>query len=1197
MNKFLLPLRNILLVLIALGGFCYLLLYVFLPFALNSKDYSGLIAEEFKKNCALELRIKGYKVAVSPSLNITLKAQKVEIYYPSKIQVLDMKDVDLDFSTLALLKKEFRLQKITCSKLQISTKLLKNGKFSIQDYLEKHYKPDENSMLKFSDKLPQVVFDEVLVKVKDEASAKKFKICAKNFKIAKGKLSNLDLISAAGGLYYFDDKYFDYNLKLSVDDKFFRNLKIKPIHISVDNFEKHRPRGVLDVNLKILSQGKNEISGHVNIDKFTFIADKKRLPSSYFHILIDKNTAVLQSEFYASKNEKALISSKFNINPLNKIYLKCSTKMIHLANLQPILIALADIFCIPNNLDEFSASGYAIADFELETDFKKIKSSGNLKISDARIKHKNLPFNISSIQADIDFANNNVLVNSSRMLINNQLAKLSGKIDSDANCDLILIADKLNLANIMNAFEFLRPYKDLKVLSGTFSMNAIVKGSLNSVKPNIEILITKFVAAHDKSSSKFYIDQIESKIKNASVEKYDGTLSVKNIRIQNKAFPDSINADKLEAIFNEKNINILPAKIVYDKASVTLSGSVNDYLKPSLNASLRLFGTVDTRVLHAFIPDSVSVCSKGVLPLGMQITFKNRTLQLESNILASKEAYFAPFLMKELGNSVFHLNLKIVDNLVKFEDTGLYLPPASIKLSDKLKTSSLKKIISISGSIDSGRLNLTLSVPEFVKISFEPVKNASLKGELRLTKNIESPELQGVLHICELYASNLYVKNIDLRLEKKFVKLFFSNVKIGNSLLNLYADTGIDLFKTKSLDNLTVVAENIDIEDLIRLSLILPQAKYAPGSAPFFDVKRGKVNVKNLKLNRIKLSNLSSDLRLRGNILSFDNVRANAYGGNVAANLTYNLAYLSTVAKIQARGLDAALAAVAIFPLDSQISGKLDFDSDISMSGVSEAQQLKTMRGTADILVSKALLGPLGQFEHFLHAQNLLSQKVIYASLNSAKRAIAPKNTGYVDYLKGRLKFDNGYIRFTPLLSSGPQMSMYVSGNVNMLTQIVDLEILGKVSPDVSDSIGPLGDLTLKNLLDEHTNYGSTIEKLFNSCNTELPQMDISKIPPLSSGAGDAKNFRVLINGEPQSIKSIKSFTWVNPLGSVKKINESAGFDSKLQNVNPQPASQNKVNTSSPAQSKVPATVIPEANSSSAPSGNSFLDSIPDDFN
>ncbi len=1182
MKKYVLPLKYIGISVLTVGILLYLSLYLLLPFLLNSKDYSLLITDEVKKSTGLDLYIKDYRACVSPSLNLTFKAKKVELFYPNKVQVLDLKDANLDFSTAALMKKEFQIQKISGSKLQISTKLLKNGKFSIQDYLEKNYKENPNMKLKFSRKLPAAEFKEVLIKIKDEASGQKFKLYEKDFKISKNRINSDNIISAHGAFYCFDEKYFDYKLKLALNDTL--KLKLRPFHISADNLQSHKPHGVIDVDVRLSGKNNNELSGHVNIDNFTFVVDKKRLPPSYFHIFLNKNTGILDSEFYAAKNEKAVINSRFNINPLNKIYLKCTTKMVHIANLKPIFTAMADIFCIPNKLDEFSVTGYAVADFELETDLKKIKSSGYLKIADSKIKHKSLPFNISDIKADVDFNNNNIIINSSKMFVNSQPVSVKGKIDNNAFCDLVLTADRLNLANIMNAFDFLRPAKDLKILSGIFSMKASLKGKPNGIRPDIDVTISQFSARHEKTSSVFSVNEIKSWIKNASPDKFDGTIKIQGVCYKNKAFPGAVRAEIVEAKINQNAINILPAKIVYDKASATLTGTLKNYTK-SLDASIRLFGTLDTRVLKSFIPDSIKIYNKGILPLGMQISIKDKVVFIQCNVLASDSAYFSPFMIKNLGNSVFHINLKIADNIIRFEDTGLYSPPKSIKLSDKLDTSSLKKIMSISGYI-SENSSLRLIIHEPLKVSYNLLESALVRGNIYLNKKIVSPEIQGALVLSDIYMPKVYIKNLDLKFDKKMFKIDLADAKLGRTLLSLRADANSDFGKTKLINNIFISSDYLDIDDLINFSSLLPQAKYAPGIQSLCDIEKGKLSVKSIKLNRIIASNVSSDMRIKNNILYLDNLLANAYGGNTAAKITYNLPYASASAKIQARELDASMAASAFLPVGGQVSGKLNFDSTVTMSGTTEAQQMKTMRGNADVLITNALLGPLGQFEHFLHAQNLLSQRVIYASLNSAKRAIVPKNTGYVNYLKGKLKFNNGYIYISPVLTSGPQMSMYVSGNVNMLTDIVDLEVLGKVSPDVSDSIGPLGDLTLKNILDEHTKYADTIEKLFTSYNTELPEMDISKIPPLSSVANsESKNFRVLIEGDPQSIKAIKSFTWVNPPGTVHKLKK----DTKEEEM---PQANSSIKSDKPAENPVRNVETPVLKNNT-----NFLDSIPDNFN
>lgn len=166
-----------------------------------------------------------------------------------------------------------------------------------------------------------------------------------------------------------------------------------------------------------------------------------------------------------------------------------------------------------------------------------------------------------------------------------------------------------------------------------------------------------------------------------------------------------------------------------------------------------------------------------------------------------------------------------------------------------------------------------------------------------------------------------------------------------------------------------------------------------------------------------------------------------------------------------------------------------------------------------------------------------------------------------------------------------------------MLNNEADLEILGKISSEVSSSMGILGRMTIKEFLDEHTNYGQTVANLFNFCNSELPEMDISKIPELSPDYKyQTKNFRVLIAGDTESVKAVKSFTWINPIGTKQKILKEK-INQTLNSVLPknnntttqqQTTTETKHNTNITIESKPV-----QNNQNTQPS---FLDNIPDTF-
>ena len=275
-------------------------------------------------------------------------------------------------------------------------------------------------------------------------------------------------------------------------------------------------------------------------------------------------------------------------------------------------------------------------------------------------------------------------------------------------------------------------------------------------------------------------------------------------------------------------------------------------------------------------------------------------------------------------------------------------------------------------------------------------------------------------------------------------------------------------------------------------------------------------------------------------------------------------------------------------PADKGISGTMDFDASINMIGTTQEQQLNTLKGNADVLIKNGRLGQLGRFEHFLYAQNLLSQKLIYASLNSAKQAISPQDTGVISYLKGKIKFSAGYAHLNPVLTSGPKMSMFIKGKINLISQNVDLKILGKISPEVSSSLGLLGSMTIKDFLDEHTKYGAVVANLFNSYNIELPEVDISKIPALTPDyKSQTKNFQFIISGNTDSVSAVRSFTWVNPKGTKEKIlteKVKKAINEAIPEKTPQNNAQNLPNPQPQIQTPQPLKT-PD-----------FLDNIPDNF-
>lgn len=1200
-------LKRILITISAILIAVYLLLYLALPYILNKKDYSQLLTQNIKKQTGLLLYIHNYRLSVSPMLDIRLKADEIQLFYPDKKQITDLKKADIDISTLYLLKKEIRLSSIKADEFQFSTKLLKNGKTTFQEYLDKNLL-NQKSEFCFSKKHPNINIKSYTIKIKDEESGQKFKIKGNNLK-AKQSLDFRNMnIETNGSFYCFDKKYIDYQTRLSVPSVLFETAGSTIFDISFDELYKYDFYASVKMDLKIHEKDKkfDYVSGKADIDNFSLKIGSHKLPPSFFHMTLDKGKAALVSKFYTNKNESADINASIKLTKPYEIEMRCICPKADIANLQKIAVPILGILKIKNNLSEFTTSGSLSADFNLKTNLKTIQSKGSLTINKAAIAHKNIPLKINGINALVDFSDNSINIKKSNILVNSQPLTVHGSIDKNAIADIIVTAQNLDLNHIMNAFPVLKPQKNITIQTGKVSFKALIKGKLSEITPLINANITNFSAKELTNSIKIAVKEI---IVDASTNKnkYSGKIKIKDFLCLSKSIPNSdsaIRAQEITAGFDDKNLTLTPSKINAGNAKLTVEVEIKNYLKnPSVSLSAQ--GSVDTALLKSFIQEDTVVYAKGYLPVKAQINSDLKNTELNIKLLTNPTNYITPIIIKsfENTNTLTNIRAKLNNNTITIEDASIYYAGNLSSLLKEINPLKLKKAASITGQIKdintSPVLNeLHLRVPSDLILTIPQTNGgtALLNADIKVSGNIQKPVISGSINLNDLKIPSYFVNAPAARitLNNNNITVQLNSIKIRDMVLSLLAQAPADFMTTNKINYVKINAGYIDLDYLMSMMSLLPQSQYAPGSDFPYIITSGDLSIKSFKTGDISAQNIKAKLSSQKNILYIKNLFADAYAGKAAANITYNFPYTSIHADIQGRGMDAGLAGKDFLPSEQGLSGKLDFDASIDMMGTTQKQQLKTLKGRADVLIRNGRLGQLGRFEHFLYAQNLLSQRLIYASLNSAKQAISPKDTGNITYLKGMLKFSGGYAHINPALTAGPQMSMYITGRTSLLRNEVDLQILGKISSDVSGSTGILGSMTIKDFLDSHTKYGPAVANLFNFCNTELPEVDISKIPALNPDYKyQTKNFQVIISGDPNSVKAVKSFTWVNPPGTKEKV-LTQKVKEAINTALPSKKQQESTPSAKPAESAQPAIQDRPVPTKTTPD---FLDKIPDDFN
>lgn len=1193
-----------------LVAYCAILFVV--PYFLNQNDYSSLLTEKLAKETGLVLKIQDYKIRISPNLNLDFSAKGAQLFYSDKRQILDVKNLQVGVSSFAVLNKEIKLNKFSASDLQFTTKLQKSGKTTLSEYLEKNVDKSK-SIYKFSNSFPKTKIDRIVFKIKDEESGQHFKLLSKNFELSQNYDYRYLNLKLDGNFYCSNKKYLTFDSKFVIPKALFSNINNKLFDINFDNLYKQNFTAIVNSDLKIYAKGSDfdYVSGVVNIDNFVMVLDNRKLPPSYFHIALDKGKAQITSKFYTDKNEITDINANLKISKPYKIDVHCKSPNVDLSNLHKILSSMSELLNVKTNLSEYNVSGVLSSDFHVVTDLKNITSKGVLQVRNGKLLHRKLPFVVSQINTNIDFSNDSIHIKDSAILVNGQPARLFGVISSDSTGDLTAEAKDLDLNKIIKAFPVVAKIlpQNLVIGSGKLNFNAKLNGKLLEsapiIKANIENVSLKEKILGIQLSLKsinFDVNPVKGSY-SGFVHLNDIDLSSKNILNNSK----KLHSDRLSIEFDKKDILIKPSKLTTGNANLILSGKIKDYVS-SPNALIELKGAVDTDLLRQFVPNNIALKNKGYLPLKAYITAKNNIVSGNVKLLANSNNYITLMEIQNLAGSSSLTNVvfTILDNTLILNDLSLYKTDQVSNLINDINLSKYKKIITAKGKINNINIEkpvidgLKIASKEILKIKVSELQGlvSDLSFDIGVTGSFQELVLNGFVQLQNAVASNLRssAQNILINFYRNNYNVKIDNLKLSNMLMSVVLSLPVDFMQSNVINDIRLNADYIDIASLLKLSGLLKPAKYSPGNEFPYNIKSGKLYISKFKSGNINAQNVVSNIQSQNSVLKFTNLSANAYAGKVAGEIDYNFPYTSMNAILQGRGLQASSVAVDLLPKEQQLSGELNFDANLSMYGLTEEQQVDSLKGNMNIVIRNGHLGQLGRFEHFLYAQNLLSQKIINASLNSAKQAISPKNTGQITYLKGVINLKNGYAFLNPVLTSGPNMSMYITGSLGLKNNLADLSILGKVSSQVSSSLGVLGNITIKSLIDEHTKHGNLFSNLFGIYNSELPEIDISKIPALSPDMKyETKNFRVLISGDASSVTSVKSFTWVNPIGYndkyLKKVDSSqVGSDTKYFNIINTQSDNNKTDLEQ-VQTKTNTDII---NTNKMPD---FLDGISDNFN
>lgn len=1162
----------------------YLAFLFVLPNVVNLNNYKDDINKAVKDASGLVFNASDIKLKTTWDLKAKLALDNVSIKYSNNSSLLAAKHSEAGIKLLPLLLLNVQLSDFSFENPELSIAIGADGRYDIEKYLNNLFKkqaetPAEQQEapqelpVKISNKMPDIILKNYNINLKDTRNGDLLKINGPQFKIYGFELGKRIKIATDGKMTVNGKQHAAYSAKIEsfLPKTEANQTAAEPIVIPEITFNPIKPLKKynfgteLNTDIKI-SQNKDniELKGYLNAEKINYKLKGQNINGSFLKLTFKGNDIDINSNLFVNKSDKFVLKGLFKNGKRQYIDLGVISDKINLADIQSVLVALTDVAGIKTDIDQLNITGSLDSNFNVKSDMKKIQSSGGLKISNASISHSSIPLKINNIKSNLDFSNNKIKINDTSALINGSLFKVSGVVDDKANADVLVTADNLPLNLLYEAFAPVETKKTLKLTNGTLSMNILAKGRLDKIEPKINVNVAGLNVKETSMGAGLSTDGIIVDLIADTKGQYNGTAKANNFNLKLDNPKAALKMPKGQLDFDTKDITIKPSVIYLDNSNAAVSGIIKNYAS-KLDAKILANGKFTAADALKYLPKEYRsmVSAKGVLPIIAEINSDGKNTKVQAQALANAQNNLTVLNISSLNGktSVANLSLDFDGSSLKIQDLGLYGLYNSRTLTDNFKTnlSDSFKVVTVDGSVDNITSkvqtlnNIKINTPNTLTASIPGLKNSSVtaKANIAVSGTTLAPVIKGSVVVPSISAPDYKFtgKNIDVVFNKEAINAKSSSIDLNGSKLAFDTSISTAFGKYTTINNLSINSEYIDVDKLLQIMEAMPQTNVAPSASIPVIIQKGHGSLAKVKMGTLCATNASGDFTLKNNIFKLNNLKATAYNGTIAGNVQYNIPYETAKAALQGRGLDSNGAVTAFTGLKDQMTGKLDFDTDLSLIGMTWEQQMKTLKGYCNFSIADGQMGSLGRLEHFIYASNLISQKFSQSNLNSVIQTLAPKNTGKFNYLKGKLTFSNGWASFDPIHSGGPQMSLYITGRFNILNNYADLEILGRVAREIVSVMGPVGDMSVSKLVGNIPKLGSSASNILNSYNAVKDAATLNKVPQLVPQSSDTKQFQVVISGNIEKPSSVRTFKWLASEAEVKAA--KAQIATQVQNLIP----------------------------------------------
>lgn len=734
-------------------------------------SYSGQLEEMIKSSTGLDANLEDISFVTGWNFSAGVKVKKITITEPNiEKNFFIAENAGGKILLLPLILRNVQMDSVFAKNIQGDFVVKENGNLRILDYLPKEESGSTTSAklpfgFKFSNHLPNVNINKYKLALIDAKSLKSYYVEGANLKVCDFILDKKIKFSTKGKIVFDSHLISNYDLKIYnkimpdinlndlifpqeviVDDEPIKS-KVGELINLIDLFEAvNKNKLSADILTDVNTSGSlkaAKIKGRIRLDALSVASNGKKLPESYLDLNFKGNKTDIDSIFFTSHdvNEKTQIIGDIHNgkNPSIDLTLRSNAKFNN-------VIRLIDSIASAFGVDDFhtlSATGGIDADFNINSDMKKVSSTGYLKIAPSSVVYGLYNVAINNIIADVDLMNNNVNIKNAGFSIFGHPLNISGTVLADSTTDVKVVADSLSLKGLLTAFGQTALLKQNDISNGVVSLNALIKGKLKSIKPEITSNLKNVNVYNINSGVKISLADMFLKII------YDGKSASGNIDINSFVLDHpsaTINLPKSQIIIDSKDINIKNTYLTLNNSRVDMSGVVKDYISDRMFLSFNANGKLNSSDIVAFLPKEFGVLigHRGQVPLNIDITGNSKVQNVKLDITADSDNYVSLIDVESLKNQKtnIHSNIEIIGDSLNFINTG-------ISNNDTL-------IAKLSGGVtklySQPKLNINISVPNEISFPIWGVQNSNIttNGTVSLVGNAANPNMRGTINFVDI---------------------------------------------------------------------------------------------------------------------------------------------------------------------------------------------------------------------------------------------------------------------------------------------------------------------------------------------------------------------------------------------------------------------------------------------------------------